>query len=236
MRRSAAHLILAVCLFAGLTASPVLADLGLQQIFSSEALPEDGLERVGATVKAAVEGIYGSTEDREQISNQITAILDEAALTGNAEIVRYTIVAVMLAGGADNLDLSKEAIDNSRAFADFPAVTALTVSAAKDLLSAMSDSPTTDGNGDQGGGNGDQGGGNGDQGGGNGDQGGGNGDQGGGNGDQGGGNGDQGGGDGDDEQGGDDGDDEQGGGDDENPLDDDGDADIDDDDIPGTPV
>ena len=208
MRRSAAHLILAVCLFAGLTASPVLADLGLQQIFSSEALPEDGLERVGATVKAAVEGIYGSTEDREQISNQITAILDEAALTGNAEIVRYTIVAVMLAGGADNLDLSKEAIDNSRAFADFPAVTALTVSAAKDLLSAMSDSPTTDGNGDQGGGNGDQGGG----------------------------NGDQGGGDGDDEQGGDDGDDEQGGGDDENPLDDDGDADIDDDDIPGTPV
>ncbi|MBL7011858.1 MAG: hypothetical protein ISR85_02880 [Kiritimatiellales bacterium] len=215
MRRSAAHLILAVCLFAGLTASPVLADLGLQQIFSSEALPEDGLERVGATVKAAVEGIYGSTEDREQISNQITAILDEAALTGNAEIVRYTIVAVMLAGGADNLDLSKEAIDNSRAFADFPAVTALTVSAAKDLLSAMSDSPTTDGNGDQGGGNGDQGGGNGDQGGGNGDQGGG---------------------DGDDEQGGDDGDDEQGGGDDENPLDDDGDADIDDDDIPGTPV
>ena len=228
MRRSATHLILAVCLFAGLTVSSVLADLGLQQIFSDEAVPQEGLNQVGFTVKAATEEIYSSTEDREQLLNQLTAIPNEAAETGNGEIVRYTIVGVIVGGGPENLDLSKEAIDNSKAFTDFPAVTASTVSDAEDIISARSGSSKTGGKGDNGGGdNGDQGGGNGDQGGGDED------DQGEDEDDQGE-DGDDQGGDGDDEQGG--GDDEQGGGDDDNPFDDDGDADIDDDDIPGTPV
>lgn len=159
MKHGAAHLILTVCLFAGLTTFPVLADLGLQQIFSGEPVVEEGLTKVGLTVKAAVEAIYGSTEDKEQILSQITAVLDEAALTGNSDIVSYTIVAVMLAGGSDNLDLSKEAIDNSKAFIDFPTVTALTVSAAEVLLADATDSSAVGGAGSDSGGGGEEGGG-----------------------------------------------------------------------------
>ncbi|MBL7017232.1 MAG: hypothetical protein ISR84_06720 [Kiritimatiellales bacterium] len=192
MRRSVAHLILATCLLTGLVASPAWADIGLLQIFSTQ-----GLTQVGLAVKAAVEGIYGSTEDPEEISSQITAILDEAALTGNPDIVSYTIVAVILAGGLDNLDLSKEAVDNSKAFTDFPTITAFTVSAAEGILSADSDSLPDGGGGKDSGGGGEDGGG---------------------------------------EEGGGKTDEELGGGDGENPLDDGGDADIRDDDIPGTPV
>ena len=194
MRRRTAHFILAIGLLTGLVASPALAELGLQQIFSMQ-----GLTQVGLAVKAAVEAIYASTDDPEEISSQITAILDEAALTGNPDIVSYTIVAVMLAGGSDNLDLSKEAIDNSKAFTDFPTITAFTVSAAEGLLSEGSGSLTDgdDGKDSGGGGGGEEGGG---------------------------------------EEGGGKEDEELGGGDDENPLDDGGDADIRDDDIPGTPV
>jgi Spy/CpxP family protein refolding chaperone len=123
------RLILAASLLAGLSFSSAFADLGLQQILS-----EQGVVAVGKAVQQAVTDVYDSTDDEESIKSQITAIMNEAAATANGEAVRYAIVAVMAAGGPDNLDLSKEAIDNSAAFTDFPEVTAFTVAASESLL------------------------------------------------------------------------------------------------------
>ena len=233
MKSHMTRLLLTICLFAGLAASSTFADLGLQQTLSDE-----GPAAVGNAVKTAMEAIYASTDDEESIKSQITTIMNEAAAIGDGEAVRYAIVAVMMAGGFDNLDLSKEAIDNSAAFADFPAVTAFTVSAMETFLSASDDEPGGGKNGESGGG-GKSGGGNNGQSGGNGN----NGQSGGGDNDNeqgGGGDNDNeqgGGGDNDNEQGGGgDNDDEQGGGDDDNPLDDGDDSDIDDGDTDATPI
>ena len=191
MNKKATYRLLSACLFVGLAGSSLAEELGLSQQLSSE-----GVVAVGQTVKSAVENLFSSTEDAESIQSQITAIMDEAAATGNAEAVRYAIVGAMDAAGPDNLELVIAAINSSKAFTDFKDITAFTVNASKEMILANA-----------GGGQGDQGG----------DK-------------------ELG---GDKEQGGQ-GDQqtnmEQGGGDGDNPLDEGDDADIDDEDVPGTPV
>jgi hypothetical protein len=123
--------LVAFSLLTGLAASPVLAELGLQSILSGE-----GVVAVGTAVREAVESIYNSTGNPQEIERRLVEILNEAAATGDEAAIRYTIVAVMMAGGPEHLDLSKTAIDNSDVFKNFPEVTAFTVSAAESMLSA----------------------------------------------------------------------------------------------------
>lgn len=127
------RLMICIGMFAVLGVSSVQAEIGIQSILSS-----DGIVAVGTAVQSAVEAIYASTDDPAEIQQQLIDILNEAAATGDEQVVRYTIVAVMLAGGPENLDLSKQAIDNSDVFKNFPEVTAFTVSAADSMLAAAS--------------------------------------------------------------------------------------------------
>ena len=140
MKQKIAHFMLTVCLFAGLTVLPAQADIGLGQILAS-----DGLTAVGQAVREAVEGIYRSTDDPKASEDQIVAIVNEAVETGDGEAVRYTLIAVMMAGGAENLDLSKVAIDNSAAFTSFPSVTATTVTVGSALIAEQAGSAAAGG-------------------------------------------------------------------------------------------
>lgn len=123
--------LVALVLFSGVA---TFADMGLQQILSSE-----GNRAVGLAVKAAAEDIFSSDENAEVIQAKLVAILNEAVATENEQTVRYVIVAIMMAGGVDNLELSKRAVDDSQAFDVFPEMTARTVSKMIWLLSGYKD-------------------------------------------------------------------------------------------------
>jgi len=129
MSKNMINLFFGLFLIVGLLASPVYADLGLAQ-----TLADQGVQAVGAAVKAAAEAVYAETDDPEQIKSQLVAILNEAAATGDEGAMRYAIVAVMMAGGAENIELSKEAINNSDLFANHPNITAFTVAAVEKLI------------------------------------------------------------------------------------------------------
>lgn len=143
---------------AGLMTSPLMADLGLRQIAA-----EKGASAVGQAVLAAVRAVYAANTDPAVIQSQLVVILNEAAATGNDQAVRYSIVAVMMAGGSENLGLSKAAINNSAVFTSFETLTAQTVSAAENLMTQAGGATggTTGGTsgGSQAGGNGETGGG-----------------------------------------------------------------------------
>jgi len=129
MNKSAMNLFLGLFLIMGLLVSPAQADLGLAQTLSDQ-----GVQAVGAAVKAATEAVYAGTDDPEQIQSQLVAILNEAAATGDEGAMRYAIVAVMMVGGAENIDLSKDAITSSELFANHPELAAETIVAAEKLI------------------------------------------------------------------------------------------------------
>lgn len=116
-------------LIVGLAALPVFAEIGLQQILS-----EQGVSAVGTAVKTAAEAVYASTDDPAEINAGLVAILNEAEATGDESVITYAIVAVMLAGGVENLEISKEAVNDSNMFANHPEVTAFTVAATEELM------------------------------------------------------------------------------------------------------
>jgi hypothetical protein len=125
MKVKVSYLFLAICAGVVLMASPVRADLGLAGKPPKAA---------GTAVKNAVAAVYASTEDPAAIQSQIVAILDEAAATGDEDTIRYAIVAVMLAGGADNLDVSKQAIANSMVFTNYQELASSTAAEAETLM------------------------------------------------------------------------------------------------------
>jgi len=131
MSKKVMHLSVGLLLFVGLLAFPVHADLGLQQTLSDQ-----GVQALGAAVKAAAEAVYAGTSDPAQIQSQLVAILNEAEATGDEGAIRYAIVAVMMVGGVENLGLSKDAINNSNVFANHPEVTAFTITATEKLISS----------------------------------------------------------------------------------------------------
>jgi len=147
MRKSIAYSAVVVFLFAGLSISTALADdLGLQQM---------DVDKVGQTVKKSVKKAYKSAKDKSEVNSQIAAIMDEAAKTGNEQIIKDAIIAVMEAGGEDNLESCIAAINGSQANTDFPELVKSTVSSTKALITANKGG----GKKDQGGGKKDQGGG-----------------------------------------------------------------------------
>ena len=129
MKKNIARKMMTVGVLSVLLGLSVHAELGLAQILSTE-----GTKAVGFAVKAAAEAIYSSSDDPEVIQGQLTDLLNEAVATGDEQAVRYTIVAVMMAGGVENLETGKAAIDNSNALIEFPELTAMTVDAVMEML------------------------------------------------------------------------------------------------------
>lgn len=129
MNKNIQKLFFGVLFVVGILIAPVYADLGLAQILSDQ-----GVQAVGSAVKEATEAVYAGTDDAEQIKIQLVAILNEAVATGNEGVMRYAIVAVMMVGGAENVDLSKDAINNSELFVDHPKLAAETIVKAEKLI------------------------------------------------------------------------------------------------------
>ncbi|MFA7256407.1 MAG: hypothetical protein WC047_02390 [Kiritimatiellales bacterium] len=145
MRKNALRFRIVLIAVAGLLSVPVFADLGLSQLAATQ-----GASAVGQAVLTAAKAVYADNADPVVIQQQLIAILNEAAATGNEQAIRYAIVAVMLAGGADNLAQSMTAINNSNVFSQYPELTAVTVAAAQALISGGAGGTT--GGGELGGG------------------------------------------------------------------------------------
>ncbi|MBI9020118.1 MAG: hypothetical protein JEZ10_02535 [Verrucomicrobia bacterium] len=144
MRKNAIHLFFGLLLSVGLLAAPAQADLGLKQI-----LADQGVKAVGLAVKAAAEAVYASTDDPKLIEAGLIAILNEAEATGDMGVMPYAIVGVMMAGGVENLDLSKQAINNSNLFVNYPNNTAITVANAEKLIRSGGGASETGGAGEK---------------------------------------------------------------------------------------
>lgn len=136
------------------------ADLGLAGL----AAQPQGASQVGQAVLTAAKAVYANAalSDAEKQA-QLAAILNEAAATGNESAIRYALVAVMMAGGAENLSTGIAAINASNAYSQYQNLTAATVEGVKSLMTAGGGAPA---GGTSGGDTGGQGGGN-EQGGGN---------------------------------------------------------------------
>lgn len=149
MKRSTSRLFFALAAIGCLCVSPSWADLGLRQVLADRGAPA-----VGQAVLVAARSVYADgasgTLNSEAVKNKLIAILNEAVATGNEQAIRYAIVAVMIAGGVDNLALSKAAINNSDAFLRYETLTAVTVAAAQSLI--MSGGGDRGGDSDRGGG------------------------------------------------------------------------------------
>ncbi|MCC7300149.1 MAG: hypothetical protein IT583_03620 [Verrucomicrobia bacterium] len=113
----------------GLPVTSVFADLGLAQVAASQGTPA-----VGQTVLSSAQAIYANNTDPAAIESQLIAILNEAVATGDERIIRYAIVAVMMAGGEANAALARRAINSSNAFTSYQTLTAVTVAAVESLL------------------------------------------------------------------------------------------------------
>ena len=146
MRKSVLSLLLALTVTA-LSAIPAFANLGLQATLVSQGAPA-----VGQAVLTAAKAVYAANTDPAVIQSQLIAILNEAAATGNEQAIRYAIVAVMLAGGVENLSLSKTAINNSNVFLNYETLTAVTVAAVEALMTASGGAGGQAGGGETGGG------------------------------------------------------------------------------------
>jgi len=147
MRKNVKHLFFGLLLSVGFLAAPARADLELKQI-----LADQGVKAVGLAVKAAAEAVYASTDDPKVIEAGLIAILNEAEATGDMGAMPYAIVGVMMAGGVENLDLSKQAINNSNLFINYPNNTAVTVTNAEKLIRSGGGAAGTGGADKQGGG------------------------------------------------------------------------------------
>ncbi|NOU36883.1 MAG: hypothetical protein HOO88_08960 [Kiritimatiellaceae bacterium] len=150
MKRNATSLFFALIAVIGLLTSSAFADLGLQAL----AAGSQGAPAVGQAVLTAARAVYANNTDPAVIQQQLIAILNEAAATGNESAIRYAIVAVMMAGGTENLAASKAAINNSNAFASYESLTAVTVAAVEMLMTGGGDGAAS-GGADMGGSGGD---------------------------------------------------------------------------------
>ncbi len=148
MKKITSHLFLGFFLVAGFLVFPAQAELGLEQI-----LVDQGVSAVGEAVRTAAEAVFAGTGDPAQIQSQLIALLNEAEATGDEGAMRYAMVAVIVAGGVENLGAGKDAINNSNLFGNHSGLVANTVSAAGALISAGGGGGE-EGGGDAGGGEG----------------------------------------------------------------------------------
>lgn len=129
MKRSVSRVL---CIFAigGLFSMPqAFAELGLKQIAASQ-----GAVAVGSAVLAAVKAIYAQTTDPAEVQRQLVAVLNEAAATADEGAMRYTMVAVMMAGGAENIGQAEMAIGQSNLSAEYRSLVTEVVSETKTMM------------------------------------------------------------------------------------------------------
>jgi len=129
MNKHMMHPVLGLLMVVGFLASPAQADLGLKKILS-----EQSVQALGLAVMTAAKEVFDATDDPEKIKPQLVVILNEATATGDERAMRYAIVAVMRAGGIENLELCKTAINNSDLFDNHPEMLAPTVAEAEKFI------------------------------------------------------------------------------------------------------
>ena len=148
MSRNIANLFFGIFLSVGFLAGTAHADMALSQVLATQ-----GVKAVGLVVKAAAEAAYAGSDDPKVIENELIALLNEAEATGDNGVMTYAIIAVMMAGGMDNLALSRQAVNNSNLFKNHPNETAVTVATAEALMNpSASDSEQSGRDGENGGG------------------------------------------------------------------------------------
>ncbi len=125
MKNNGWKLFFGLLLALGLLAFSAQAELGLAGMSASEA---------GQAAKAAAEAAYANSDDPAEIQEQLTQILNEAEATGDEGIMTYAIIAVMMAGGADNLAVGQAAVDGSQIAANHPGLAATTSSEVGTLI------------------------------------------------------------------------------------------------------
>lgn len=129
MKKTASCLLYVLVAASVFPSAPAFADLGLKQMVAGQ-----GASAVGPAILAAAKTVYANHTDSAVIKLQLIDILNEAAATGDEQAARYAIVAVMMAGGVEHLALSRDAINNSDIFKNYPELTAATVEATEALM------------------------------------------------------------------------------------------------------
>lgn len=125
-------------------ALPAQADLGLQSVFS-----EQGASGVGQALMNFAQQLFAGSDDADEIRSRLVDGLNEAADLGDENAARYAIIAVMQAGGNDQLDLTMSAVNESRLAAAFPELTSSTVTETQTLLNAGGGAADQQGGGEQ---------------------------------------------------------------------------------------
>ena len=110
------------------------AELGLGEVFESQ-----GTTAVGEVVKAAAEAAYAESDDPAEIQGRLVEILNEAAATGDEGVMTYAIVAVMMAGGSDNLAIGQAAVAASNIGEGHSALASATMASAVGLIGGGSE-------------------------------------------------------------------------------------------------
>jgi len=129
MKKTASCLLYVLVAASVFPSALAFADLGLKQMVAGQ-----GASAVGPAILAAAKTVYANHTDPAVIKLQLIDILNEAAATGDEQVARYAIVSVMMAGGVEHLALSRDAINNSDIFKNYPELTAATVEAAEVLM------------------------------------------------------------------------------------------------------
>lgn len=154
MKNNGRKLLFGFLMVFGLLAFFAQAELGLTGMSAAEA---------GQAVKVAAEAVYAGSDNPAEIQEKLTEILNEAEATGDEGIMTYAIVAIMMAGGADNLAIGQAAVDGSEIAANYPGLAATTSSKVVALISPVAGSGEKSGGEKQGGGEEEGGGGSDDQ-------------------------------------------------------------------------
>lgn len=121
MKMDASQMTVVCVAVLGLMASP---------LFAQEDSGNSGSVTAGRSALTAANEAYASSSDPEVIKAALIQILNEAAATGDQESMKFVIAAVMMAGGAENKELGKEAVDSSAIYASYPDLAAQTVADA----------------------------------------------------------------------------------------------------------
>ncbi|MCU0858036.1 MAG: hypothetical protein MUC65_06505 [Pontiellaceae bacterium] len=92
-------------------------------LLMSPAFAQDGADSsalsAGKVALDAATAVYADNTDPAVIQQKLTDILNQAAVSGDQEIMKHVIVAVMLAGGVKNQQIGKAAVDNSDIYKNY---------------------------------------------------------------------------------------------------------------------
>jgi len=159
MKMKTNRLIMVLAAVAGVLTSSAFAELGLAGLAtgpgstSPEGVYTSGTALAGLAVWNEAKSIFANNTDPAVIQAALVEILNEAELTGNEQVMRYAIVAIMVAGKTANIDLCKAAVDGSNIYVNYKPLATQTVAQTKMLMTASGKSQdrSVTGNEDKGG-------------------------------------------------------------------------------------